>query len=743
MLSKYGLFTRGSIGYEVFFRVLIFSTIVTTTLTAINFFIDYKTEISKLNSTISDIEKSSLSPISKALWNFDKDQIESHINGLTNLNHLLKVTVYNEKQEKYVESQKRFEVNSFIQDTTYPLKINDNGKIIKIGELKTKITKYFVYKELLQRLMIFFITQGFKTFFVSIFIMFICLNLIGRPVINISQFLHKISVGDLKKLPEKFWISQPNSEIGFLGRKINIFIEKIKERDDLNIEKLEESNEKMEETQKIAKIGSWEYDITKDTFYWSKQMFSFFPQEFKEEKLTLEKITTIIHSDDVHLWQDTFGQSLKNGKLFTVQFRVVNNKKISWAEVIGEGIYNPQNRLLCLAGTCQDITEKRINEQKFLEQERRAENSARLASIGLLASGVAHEINNPLTIFNMSNRAIIKLLKNQNIEPKEKILEKLELQSNCVERISNIVNGLRTLARKDEQLFVLIDSHEQIKVTLDLLKEIFDKSDISFEVDLKAEHSFFSGDISNFQQILINIFTNARDAQVEGRSLKITISTKNTNTKLFISISDNGIGIPTEQQGKIFDSFYTTKDVGKGTGLGLSLTHAFIINMKGKIDVKSQEGIGTTFTISFPLAERDKVSKNKIKRRKQVFKFLSGNVLIVEDEKKLREMVVEFVRNIGFTVSEASNGIEALEKVKENHFDILITDLKMPKMGGVDLIYEIRKEDNDLKILVLTGLLSVDLVKDNNIRYLVDSYLNKPFKEDVLYRELEKLTIKK
>ncbi|MBF0298114.1 MAG: cyclic nucleotide-binding domain-containing protein [Oligoflexia bacterium] len=235
------------------------------------------------------------------------------------------------------------------------------------------------------------------------------------------------------------------------------------------------------------------------------------------------------------------------------------------------------------------------------EAHRQLLQTDKLASIGMITAGVAHEINNPLTILN----GYINMLrtefpkKNKSDEYYEKTFLKLE---HACETIKRIVIGLKTYVRMDEDHTVLIKLHETLQGSIDLVSFLYKKENIELVTEFDKDQSEIEimGNVGQLQQVVINLLSNAKDAMEGRENKKITLRTKIEDEFIIIDVSDNGQGITDENMQKLFKKFFTTKGVGKGTGLGLDIVRSIVNKMKGNINVSSQINIGTTFSIKVP-----------------------------------------------------------------------------------------------------------------------------------------------
>ncbi len=225
--------------------------------------------------------------------------------------------------------------------------------------------------------------------------------------------------------------------------------------------------------------------------------------------------------------------------------------------------------------------------------------TSKLASIGELSAGIAHEINTPLQIIDLG----IKLIKKKYVTDNLDVPENIEKICKSVVRIRDIVNGLRVYARADTEHNDQFNLHKPITESIQLIGNIYKNAGIMVEAELNAKRDEVFGNVGKVQQVIMNFLSNAKDAVGEKNGGVIKFKTENSGDNLVLEISDNGCGIPQENLKKIFDSFFTTKPVGKGTGLGMSISFQIVQSMKGEIKLESKVGEGTKFTIILPLVK--------------------------------------------------------------------------------------------------------------------------------------------
>lgn len=358
-------------------------------------------------------------------------------------------------------------------------------------------------------------------------------------------------------------------------------------------EELQTISQRLKLATESAKLGVWDWDLQQNTMIWDARMLELYGLTKETFLGGVEAWKQGLHPTDSARAISDYQQALKGDKDFDLTFKVLHpNGAIKHIKANALVIRDSQGNATRMIGINSDITEQ-INMQSQLV------HNDRLASIGTLAAGVAHEINNPLTIV-MGNIDIL----NEKCKDLCQINcpEYLKRATKACNRIATIVNGLRVYARSDTDNLETIDIHKAIKETQVLITEIFTKENVVIETIFNCETPSITANMGKLQQVIMNILTNARDAIKESNNSGIIkIETSYTQDHAMISISDNGAGIDEKQKGHIFDAFYTTKAPGKGTGLGLSISNTIITSFGGSIKVESEKNIGTTFIISLPV----------------------------------------------------------------------------------------------------------------------------------------------
>ncbi len=414
-----------------------------------------------------------------------------------------------------------------------------------------------------------------------------------------------------------------------------------------------------------------------------------------------------------------------------------------------------------------NISDRKEIEGERNEIQRQMLQSSKLASIGELAAGVAHEINNPLAIINGNVDLISKILSKEKIE-NARLNKILVIQNDSVTRIKNIVDGLRSYARMDSVGAEIINVAKVVDSCHQLVGKLYEKNKNIQIVCNNIDHNFFiDGNFGKLQQVFMNLLGNSKDAIKEQEKALagnaydglIEITLKKVAGVVEIIFSDNGCGIERSAIDRIFDTFYTTKPTGEGTGFGMSIILSIVKEFGGTINVRSEIDQGTIFTIAFPLVEggeeeifkeifedeneienREMESPKEQKLSEEEVSF-SGKVLIVDDEAALRDLLADIIESFGLDCETACDGADAFEKIKVGDYDLVVTDMRMPNMSGEQLIKELDREGflATMKVVMVSGGVSADRTREDEefISAKISGSLDKPFSTEDIQGVLE------
>jgi PAS domain S-box-containing protein len=451
---------------------------------------------------------------------------------------------------------------------------------------------------------------------------------------------------------------------------------------------------------------------------------------FYKDIVTDEEQITIIKS---HLEVNDF---LKDYEL-----DLTNCKNIKFPSIISiTKIKDLSGNTIGMSILIKDMTYLKKVQQQLMQAQK-------MESIGMLASGVAHEFNNILTGI-IPNAELIKLTTNSD-DSNHSRAESIEISAN---RAAEIVKKLLNFARDDNKIDTkFVNLAKAINETLEILKRLFDRK-IELISEIEDNLLMVKIDYTSIQQIIMNLAINAKDA-INDKG-KILFSAKNyifdekskknygenisDGNYVKFEVKDTGQGINSENIKYIFDPFFTTKGPGQGTGLGLSMVYGIVKSVKGIIEVESQVGIGTTFTIYFPA---NKIIENQIIKESKVHKI--GNdrtVLVVDDETIILDIISDMLISLNFKVITAPNGSQALKiyKNNQNEIDLVILDLIMPEMNGTTCFQNLMKINPKIKVIISSGAGEVEKRK-----YLselgISEFLEKPYNLNTLAQKIYKV----
>ncbi|MHA1520314.1 MAG: response regulator [Promethearchaeota archaeon] len=380
--------------------------------------------------------------------------------------------------------------------------------------------------------------------------------------------------------------------------------------------------------------------------------------------------------------------------------------------------------------------------QDKAETEKKLRQAAKMEAVGRLAGGIAHDFNNILTaIQGFAELALLDLDEPSSLKEN---LKEIQLAEN---RAANLVRQLLTFSRKQVIQPKAFDLNQHLSSMNSLLMRLIREDvDLVMHIDLDHEMLLFADPVQ-IETVIINLVANARDATTENGKIIIETSYRSiTDQKkeaftlaipvgdyVLLSVSDNGIGMSQETKNHLFEPYFTTKDVEKGTGLGLSTVFGIVNQNQGYIDIYSEIGEGSTFSIYFPrcyltLAE---IPSKIHSEQEKAFPYEGnkhGKILIVEDDPSVKKIINQAISKAGYHMLNASDGMEALQIASQHGHDIdlLISDMIMPKMNGKDLAKHILRDFPNIDVLFISGYAN-KFLSETELLDEKSNFLQKPF----------------
>ncbi len=445
-----------------------------------------------------------------------------------------------------------------------------------------------------------------------------------------------------------------------------------------------------------------------------------------------------VHPDDLPAAEGAFKRQLQ-GQETNVEFRICRpDGEVRWVHEHAVPLMDADGRLERIVGTMQDISEFKLLEQQFLRVQR-------MESLGTLAGGIAHDLNNALTPILLS----IDILRLQEREPGR--LQWLDAIAGSAQRGADVVrqvlffaDGFEGRSQDVQPAELLVGLEKRLRETL--------PAELQWRLEIEKGLWQVRGDPGQLQQMLLNLCLNARDAMPAGGT--VTLSAHNRVHDEFhatphyqaepgpyvvLEVSDSGAGMTPAVMAKVFDPFFTTKEPGKGTGLGLATVLAILQRHRGFVRVRSEPGAGSTFSLHLP-ALREAVAAPVATVPAAAAKLPRGQgelILVVDDEDTLRLIAQRTLEIFGYRVLTAANGAEAAERFAERRTEIalVLTDMMMPVMDGEAAIRAVLALEPRMRVIATSGL-DAESMKAKALAAGAWGYLPKPYKAETLLQTL-------
>jgi signal transduction histidine kinase len=393
-----------------------------------------------------------------------------------------------------------------------------------------------------------------------------------------------------------------------------------------------------------------------------------------------------------------------------------------------------------------DRAERKRAEEALQQSEKQFRQSQKMEAVGRLAGGIAHDFNNLLTIIMGYSQVLLKELGSEH-----PLRGNIEETLKAGGKAASLIRQLLTFSSKQSTDPKVISLNTAVTSLENMLRRLIGE-DVQFVIKLDPKNGRLRADQTQLEQVLVNLVVNARDAMPKGGTITIeTAQAELTRSPVYhiaplqpgsyvrLTVSDNGCGMDLKTQSHIFEPFFTTKGEGKGTGLGLSTVYGIVTQCGGAIDVTSRVGHGTRFDLYFPSVDSDTQTTTPTQPSGRPQRG-TETILLAEDEPSVRTLVRDELQKLGYKVVEAKNGVEAclLATQQAESFQLLLTDVVMPVMGGRELAQHLSVINPELRTLFMSGYMD-DVGIMAGQEEGITSFLQKPFTPEVLASSVRNL----
>ena len=512
----------------------------------------------------------------------------------------------------------------------------------------------------------------------------------------------------LRRNGEVLWAHLTVSIIGHALKSSRIqvaTIEDITERKRAQ-DALKESEADLARAQEISHVGSWLWDIAGDNIEWSAEHFRIFGIDPAGPAPAYDTFLAMVHDEDRGAVDGAVDRALSSNTTYDMTYRLVRaDGETRRVHSIGEAEYDAHGAPIRMRGTMQDITE-------YAQVEEQLRQAQKMEAIGQLTGGIAHDFNNLLAVIAGN----LELIRNR-VNGDDVLRDMAERSLSATERGASLTHRLLAFSRKQALMPATIDLNMRVSGMTDLLSRSLGET-----IDIRTEGARrlwpCYADPAQFENALLNLSINARDAMPEGGVL--TISTANqsldegfaareteleTGDYVVLGVSDSGTGIAPDALEHVFEPFFTTKDVGKGSGLGLSMVYGFAKQSGGTATISSVPGQGTEVKLYLPRSAEALQAPRAAPASEQVPTARGEKILVVEDDTEMRSLAADLLSGLGYEVAVAGTAEAALEKMHQTaSIDLLLTDVVLPGgMNGPDLAAKVHRQRPAVKRLFMTG----------------------------------------
>ncbi|MBW7962874.1 ATP-binding protein [Bradyrhizobium sp. BR 10261] len=747
--------SRSGIGPRLLAAVLLFSSLVTLTLTALQLYLDYDREVGMIETRLGEIGRSTTGSLGESLWSLDQNQLKLQLEGILRLPGLRAAEVReiaDRPNPISVAVGERGRRSVVTRD--YPLIYTVQGTARPIGVLHVEATLSDVYQQLLNRALVILASQAAKTFLVSLFIIYMFHILVTRHLVAIADFVSKYNLA--RPPPPLHLERRPPSDPDELDKVVDAFnamcsnlghaYDELREANanldrDLKIRKRAEEDARASEQRfrDYAEIASdWFWETGPDhVFTYISERAGAFGTDHRAMIGKRRPDAAFDQNAELEKWRDHMAMLDRHEPFRKFEYRGRDAAgRPHYFSVNGQPVFGDDGRFMGYRGSATDITAQR-------EAEERLRQSQKMDAIGQLTGGVAHDFNNVLTVIT----GTIEIIQ-EGLADKPELAAIAQLIDDAASRGAEITSQLLTFARRQPLEPREIDINALVAETAKLLRPTLGEHvEIVMHLDDDAWPAM--ADPSQLSSAIVNLAVNARDAMPDGGRLTLETANREFNgtdnddgeagAYVMIAVADTGHGIPAEIRERVFEPFFTTKGVGRGTGLGLSMVYGFAKQTGGTVTIESEEGRGTVMRLFLPRSAGDAAARTGPTPTPAPTRG-HETILVVEDDPLVQGYVIAQLGSLGYRTLTASDGATALALVERGaNFDLLFTDIIMPGgINGRELADAIQLRRPNVRVLYTSGYTDNAIVHGGQLDPGV-ALLRKPYRKADLSRKIREV----
>lgn len=755
LLSRIFNWSRSGIGPRLLAAVLLFSSIVTLTLTALQLYLDYDREVGVIETRLEEVGRSTTGSLGESLWNLDQNQLKLQLDGILRLPSMRAAEVReiaDRPNPIRVAVGERSSRSVVTRD--YLLTTTVQGTARAIGVLHVEATLSDVYQQLLNRALVILASQAAKTFIVSLFIIYMVHILVTRHLVAIADFVSKYSLArpppplhlqrrppydpdELDKVIDAF-----NAMCANLGRAYGELREA-----NANLERDLKIRRRAEEDARASEQRFRDYAETASDWFWETgpdHVFTYISDRAgafgmdREVLIGKRRPDAAIDQDaEVRKWRDHMATLDRHEPFRKFEYRGRDSAgRLHYFSVNGQPVFAEDGRFMGYRGSATDLTSQH-------ETEERLRQSQKMDAIGQLTGGVAHDFNNVLTVIT----GTIEIIQ-EGLADKPQLAAIAQLIDDAASRGAEITSQLLTFARRQPLEPREIDVNGLVVETAKLLRPILGEH-VEIVTRLADDAWLAMADPSQLSSAIVNLAVNARDAMPDGGTLTLETANRELDSTgngdgdagsyVMVAVADTGHGIPADIRDRVFEPFFTTKGLGRGTGLGLSMVYGFAKQTGGTVAIESEEGRGTVMRLFLPRSAGEAVARTGPVAAPAPARG-HETILVVEDDPLVQGYVIAQLGSLGYRTLTASDGATALALVDQGaSFDLLFTDIIMPGgMNGRELAEAVRLRRPGVRVLYTSGYTDNTIVHEGHLDPGV-ALLRKPYRKADLSQKIREM----